>query len=87
MLEKIGNLFISAIMILVFVALIGVAVFGSVAGYKGFTDHRIRKDVCVKLLQTSEFDTYLRTCRNVDIIQIETLDGQSPTLIVLPTEE
>ncbi len=85
MLEKIGDFMLAGLAILICAAVLGVVIFGSVAGYKGFKDHRVRKNTCVELLQARDYDNYLKTCRSIDFIHIEAADGQVPLMLL--TEE
>ena len=67
-------------------AIAGAILFGVVAGHKGFVDHRIRKDICVQLLQNNDYESYLTVCRSVDIIRVETNDDL-PLIIKLPEDD
>ena len=61
-------------------AIAGAIIFGVVAGHKGFVDHRIRKDICVTLLQNNDYENYLIVCKSVDLIRVETND-ELPVII------
>ena len=67
MIEKAVDLFMSGLLGMIFTALLGLAVFGVIAGYQGYTDYRIRQNICNELLKGNDYINYGIVCRSANI--------------------